>query len=87
MTGTAKEKQLRHAARGSVPGLGVALPPTHICRVSFAKGELVHVLPEWRFPYGTIQAVLSHRKGLVPSVRALIDFLAQAIPCKLSVEA
>jgi DNA-binding transcriptional LysR family regulator len=67
-------------------GLGVAQLPVHICRRSIAKGELVHVLPEWRSPYGTIQAVFSHRKGLVPSVRALIDFLAQAIPCKLSVE-
>lgn len=68
-------------------GLGVALLPIHICRVSFAKGELVHVLPEWRSPFGTIQAVFASRKGLVPAVRALIDFLAQAIPCKLSVEA
>ncbi|MGQ4878628.1 LysR family transcriptional regulator [Billgrantia sp. LNSP4103-1] len=68
-------------------GLGVAQLPIHICRRSFAKGELVHVLPDWRSPFGTIQAVFSSRKGLVPAVRALIDFLAQAVPCKLSVDA
>lgn len=68
-------------------GLGVALLPVHICRSSFATGELIHVLPEWRSPYGTIQAIFSTRKGLVPAVRALIEFLAQEIPCKLSVTA
>lgn len=68
-------------------GLGVALLPVHVCQPSFATGELVHVLPEWRTPYGTIQAVFSNRKGLVPAVRALIEFLAEEIPGKQSVNA
>ena len=66
-------------------GLGVALLPEHICRPSIAKGELLHVLPEWRSPYGTIQAIFSSRKGLVPAVRALIEFLAEEVPAKLSI--
>lgn len=66
-------------------GLGVALLPEHICRPSIAAGELLHVLPEWRSPYGTIQAIFSSRKGLVPAVRALIEFLAEEVPAKLSI--
>lgn len=63
-------------------GLGVALLPTHVCRPSFDSGELVQVLPDWHTPYGTIQAVFSSRKGLVPAVRALIDFLAEEVPAR-----
>ncbi|MBB3331259.1 DNA-binding transcriptional LysR family regulator [Halomonas campaniensis] len=65
-------------------GLGVALLPNNICQPGLDSGELIRVLPEWRTPYGTIQAVFASRRGLVPAVRALIDFLAEAIPCKLS---
>ncbi|WP_416140820.1 LysR substrate-binding domain-containing protein [Halomonas sp. HK25] len=65
-------------------GLGVALLPNNICQPGLDSGELVQVLPEWRSPYGTIQAVFTSRRGLVPAVRALIEFLAEAIPCKLS---
>lgn len=62
--------------------LGVALLPMHICRPSFESGELLHALPDWHTPYGTIQAVFSSRKGLVPAVRALIDYLAAEVPAR-----
>ncbi|WP_254276879.1 LysR substrate-binding domain-containing protein [Halomonas sp. 3H] len=64
-------------------GLGVALLPNNVCQPDLDSGELIRILPEWRTPYGTIQAVFASRRGLVPAVRALIDFLAEAIPCKL----
>jgi len=64
---------LRAAA---IKGLGVALLPEHICRPCFASGELIHVLPDWHTRYGIIYAVLSSRKGLMPAVRTLIDYLA-----------
>ena len=68
-------------------GVGVALLPFHICQPSLSTGELVQVLPDWRSPYGTIQAVFSSRRGLVPAVRALIEFLADSIPRRMAVEA
>jgi DNA-binding transcriptional LysR family regulator len=59
---------LLHAA--ALEGVGVALLPDHIARTSFASGELLHVLPEWGSAFGTIQAVLPTRKGLLPAVSA-----------------
>jgi DNA-binding transcriptional LysR family regulator len=71
-----------HAA--ALEGVGIALLPDHITRTSFSSGALLHVLPEWRSPFGTIQAVFSTRKGLLPPVRALLDYLAIAVPRKLT---
>jgi DNA-binding transcriptional LysR family regulator len=34
------------------------------------------VLPQWRPRAGIVHAVFSSRRGLLPSVRALLDFLA-----------
>ncbi|RRD22380.1 LysR family transcriptional regulator [Brucellaceae bacterium VT-16-1752] len=71
-----------HAA--ALEGVGIALLPDHITRASFDSGELIHVLPEWGSPFGVVQAVFSTRKGLLPAVRALIDYLAVTVPRKLS---
>jgi DNA-binding transcriptional LysR family regulator len=71
-----------HAA--ALEGVGIALFPDHIAGTSFASGALLHVLPDWGSPFGVVQAVFSTRKGLLPAVRALIDYLAVAVPRKLS---
>jgi DNA-binding transcriptional LysR family regulator len=63
---------LREAA---LQHLGIALLPTHSCSEQFARGELVDVLPGWSMPTGTVLAVYASRKGLRPSVRALIEWL------------
>ncbi|MBJ7485135.1 LysR family transcriptional regulator [Brevundimonas sp.] len=62
--------------RAAIDGLGIALLPEHIAKTSFARGELIHALPEWHTVYGFVYAVFSSRKGLTPALRALIDFLA-----------
>jgi len=73
---------LLHAA--ALDGVGIAFLPDHIARASFLSGTLLHVLPEWHSPFGTIQAVFPTRKGLLPAVRALIDYLAIEMPRKVS---
>lgn len=73
---------LLHAV--ALEGVGIAFPPEHIARASFISGTLVHVLPEWHSPCGTIQAVFATRKWLLPAVRALIDHLVIEVPRKLS---
>jgi DNA-binding transcriptional LysR family regulator len=40
-------------------------------------GRLVHILPQWQPRSGIVHAVIPSRRGLLPSVRALLDFLAQ----------
>lgn len=61
-------------------GTGVALLPESICSHSIAEGRLERVLPEWSGPEGTMHFVYPSRRGLLPAVRALVDFLAEQLP-------
>jgi DNA-binding transcriptional LysR family regulator len=64
---------LRQAA---VDGVGIALIPEYGCRELLAHGRLVRLLPEWIWPAGILHLVFTSRRGLLPSVRAVIDFAA-----------
>jgi DNA-binding transcriptional LysR family regulator len=64
---------LRDAA---LAGVGVVQLPMMMVREQIARDELVHVLPQWAPRPEIIHAVFPTRRGLLPSVRALIDFLA-----------
>ena len=68
---------LVHAA---IQGLGVALLPETTCALEVARGELEIVLPEWSAPYGILHFVYPSRRGLLPAVRAFIDFLVENLP-------
>jgi DNA-binding transcriptional LysR family regulator len=61
-------------------GLGVALLPESVCTRAVAVGELEVVLPEWSPPEGIVHCVFPSRRGLLPAVRALIDWLAEKMP-------
>ena len=65
---------LREAA---VVGLGVVQLPALVVKEQFAAGTLVRVLPEWEPRREVIHAVYPSRRGLLPSVRALVDFLVE----------
>jgi DNA-binding transcriptional LysR family regulator len=64
---------LRAAA---VAGVGIVQLPTMLLREQFKRGELVTVLPDWAPRREIIHVVFASRRGQLPSVRALIDFLA-----------
>ena len=66
---------LRDAA---LSGVGAALLPGIVVADDIAAGRLQVVLPEWHAQAGVIQAVFPSRRGLIPAVRRLIDFLAEA---------
>ena len=68
---------VRNAAIG---GLGIAILPDHVCREALLAGKLAHVLPDWRGLQGIVHLVFTTRRGLPPSVRALIDHLAAGFP-------
>jgi DNA-binding transcriptional LysR family regulator len=61
-------------------GLGVALLPEFVCAPALASGELEVVLPDWSAPEGTMHFVYPSRRGMLPGVRALVDFLAERLP-------
>jgi len=60
----------------ALAGVGVVQLPTMTIREEFRAGALVRVLPEWAPRPGIIHAVFPSRRGLLPAVRQLIDFLA-----------
>lgn len=64
-------------------GLGIARLPESVVREDFSSGVLARVLPEWRSPQGVVHVVFPSRRGLLPSVRAFIDFLAERLPATL----
>lgn len=60
-------------------GLGITCLPTSVCRKALASGRLVRVLPDWTA--GSIETTLliPHRRGQLPAVRAVVDFLAEKL--------
>jgi DNA-binding transcriptional LysR family regulator len=64
----------------AIDGLGVAVLPDHVCAAALKAGRLVRVLPAWRGVQGIVHLVFTTRRGLPPSVRALIDHLAADFP-------
>lgn len=65
--------QLLHAA---LEGVGVGKLPTMVAETHLASGRLVDVMPGWVPRSGIVHAVFPSRRGLLPSVRSFLDFLA-----------
>lgn len=65
--------QLLHAA---IEGVGVVKLPSMVADEHIASGGLVNLVPDWTPQSGIVHAVFPTRRGLLPSVRGLIDFLA-----------
>lgn len=65
---------LRDAA---LAGLGVVQLPTLYVYDDCQAGRLVQVIPAWRPRPGIVHAVFPSRRGLLPSVRGLLDFMVR----------
>lgn len=65
---------LREAA---LAGVGVVQLPLLMTQRQLTEGSLLRLLPEWSPKREIIHAVFASRRGLLPSVRALVDFLAK----------
>jgi DNA-binding transcriptional LysR family regulator len=64
----------------AIKGLGIVALPAYICRAAVRSGALRRVLPDWIAGDSTISALIPHRQGLLPSVRAFLDHLATEFP-------
>jgi DNA-binding transcriptional LysR family regulator len=63
----------------AIAGLGIAFLPEFACREPLAEGRLERVLPNWTGREGILHLVFTSRRGLLPGVRAVIDFLADVL--------
>ncbi len=60
--------------------LGIALLPESVVRADIEAGRIERVLPGWNIPLGVLHVVFPSRRGMLPAVRALVDFLAERLP-------
>jgi Transcriptional regulator len=60
----------------ALQGVGVLQLPTIMVQHDLQQGALVDLLPQWRPRAGVVHAVFPSRRGLLPAVRELIEFLA-----------
>ncbi|WP_410209203.1 LysR substrate-binding domain-containing protein [Aquirhabdus sp.] len=65
---------LRFAA---IQGIGVVQLPLMVVQKDIREGRLIEVLPDWVPRSGIIHAVFPSRRGLLPSVRSVLDFLEE----------
>jgi DNA-binding transcriptional LysR family regulator len=66
----------------AIAGLGIVPLPEQICAASLGRGKvarskLVRVLPEWNAGQVTTTLLTTHRRGQLPGVRAVMDFLVE----------
>ncbi len=66
--------------RAAIAGLGIVALPGYVCRVEAHSGTLRRVLPDWTAGDSTLTALVPHRQGLLPAVRAFVDCLADELP-------
>lgn len=66
---------LRAAA---LAGVGIVQLPMLMLNKQIADGSLVRLLPQWRTRREVIHVVFPSRRGQLPAVRALIDFLVES---------
>ena len=63
--------------RAAIRGVGVACLPALFVADDLSSGELIRLLPSLSSRFGVVHAVFPSRRGMVPAVRALLDFLSE----------
>ncbi|AZD10186.1 Transcriptional regulator, LysR family [Pseudomonas chlororaphis] len=66
--------------QAAIHGSGVAMLPDVACLEALAQDRLAIVLPGWEAPELVMHLVFPTRRSMLPSVRALIDFLSENLP-------
>ncbi|MCO5399068.1 LysR substrate-binding domain-containing protein [Ralstonia soli] len=65
--------------RAALHGVGIVQLPCMVAEEDLRNGTLIDILPGWVPKGGVIHAVFPSRRGLLPKVRLLIDYLATHI--------
>ena len=71
--------------QAAVDGLGIVALPGYVCGGELRSGVLRRVLPAWLAGDSTLTALMPYRRGVLPSVRALIEHVASELPKAISV--
>ncbi|KDB08170.1 transcriptional regulator, LysR family [Burkholderia sp. lig30] len=91
---TGREAEVRHFPRlssddlrmqleAAIHGIGVALLPEPIVSASVRSGALEVVLPQWSAAIHVVHLLYPPPRGMLPSVRSLIDYLSVYLPASI----
>jgi len=61
----------------AIAGVGMALLPSEVVAEAIRRKRLVRILPGWHSEEITVHLLFTNKRGLVPAVRVLIDYLAE----------
>ncbi len=65
--------------KAAAAGMGMTILPTSVCNDALKDGRLVRLLPDWTAGSVTTTILMPHRRGQLPSVRAVVEFLAERL--------
>jgi DNA-binding transcriptional LysR family regulator len=74
---------LRVRLQAAIHGIGIALLPEQVVAAPLKEGLVERVLPEWSGARNILHLVYPTPRGMLPSVRSLIDHLLIHIPAWL----
>ncbi|KYQ81091.1 LysR family transcriptional regulator [Acinetobacter sp. NRRL B-65365] len=60
-----------------IHGLGIAPLPIMMAHEYIERKELIMILPEWQLTSGIVHAAYASRKGLLPAIKKLLDYLEE----------
>jgi DNA-binding transcriptional LysR family regulator len=83
---------MRLLLQAAIHGIGIALLPEPIVAAAIRSGRLAQVLPDWAATTHRIYLLYPSPRGMLPSVRSLIDYLIEHLPasiqeCSVDIEA
>jgi DNA-binding transcriptional LysR family regulator len=67
----------------AVAGIGISALPMYLCRAETASGRLRNVLSGWTTGDARFTLLTPSRRGQLPAVRALVEFLVEEYPAAL----
>jgi DNA-binding transcriptional LysR family regulator len=74
---------LRVRLQAAIRGIGIALLPEQVVVAPLKEGLVERVLPEWSGAKNILHLVYPTPRGMLPSVRSLIDYLLIHVPAWL----
>lgn len=63
----------------SMRGLGISIVSSFLSRTHIERGELIHVLPEWKVPELWVKALVPEAKRSNPLIQAFLDWMRDAV--------
>ncbi|BFO08558.1 hypothetical protein GGER_10680 [Serratia rubidaea] len=63
--------------KAAIAGAGIVQLPRMMMHDEMLRGDLTPLLPDWHPEGGIVHAVYPSRRGLLPAVRLLLDYLGQ----------